>query len=148
MTKKVRIIILSVLVASAAVFLAVAATGNSKGEATQAAQAETNPNMDVTFDITGTWANENMFATVTDSTIVILWSTKDLNGLYWKGSFTATVANGEKIFSAGDTVAMEESMLASQDSDKEFVYENNTLSFKRTVAGVTQIIRMTRAAPS
>lgn len=97
-------------------------------------------------DLTGSWTSDNMSATVTDSTIEILWTGKDFTGLYWKGTFTATVDDGARIFSAGDVNIMSESMFASQDTEKEFTYKDNSISFKRTLAGVTQIVRLTRSA--
>lgn len=99
-----------------------------------------------TVDLTGTWKSDGMTATVTDSTIEIMWSTDDLSGLYWKGTFTATVQDGAKIFSAGDADAMSDALMASQDAEKEFTYQNGELSFKLTMMKVVQIIRMTRGS--
>lgn len=95
--------------------------------------------------LAGNWTTEKMEAIVTDTTIWISWNADGTTGLYWKGTFVAAAKDGEKIISAGDLAAMEESFLSSRDSEKEFVYENGKLSFKRTVMGVTSVISLTRA---
>jgi len=94
----------------------------------------------------GNWKTDKMEAIVTDTSIWISWNADGTTGLYWKGSFVNAAKDGEKIMSAGDLAAMEESFLASRDSEKEFVYENGKLSFKRTVMGVTSVISLTRSS--
>jgi hypothetical protein len=95
--------------------------------------------------ILGSWTADKMTATVTETTIEIQWSTDEMSGLYWKGSFVGTAADGDKLVSAGDLAAMEESFISSRDPEKEFVYENGKLSFKRTVMGMTSVIHLTRS---
>lgn len=99
-----------------------------------------------TVDLVGTWKTEGMTATVTDSTIEILWSTEDISGLYWKGTFTATVKDGARIFSAGDVDVMSDALFASQDADKEFTFKDGKISFKRTMMNVVQTVHMTRSS--
>ena len=94
--------------------------------------------------LTGNWKADKMEAIVTDTGIWISWNADGTTGLYWKGTFVVAAKDGEKIMSAGDVVAMEESFLSSRDTEKEFIYENGKLSFKRTVMGVTSVISMTR----
>jgi hypothetical protein len=94
--------------------------------------------------LTGSWTADKMTATVTDMSIEVMWMTEEMSGLYWKGSFVVAAKDGEKINSAGDLVAMEESFISSRDTEKEFVYENGKLSFKRTVMGVTTVIHLVR----
>jgi Flp pilus assembly protein CpaB len=100
-----------------------------------------------TVDIlVGTWKTDKMDAIVTDNAIWISWNADGTTGLYWKGSFVNAAKDGDTILSAGDVEAMEESFLSSRDTEKEFVYENGKLSFKRTVMGVTSVISLTRAS--
>ena len=96
--------------------------------------------------LSGAWVADKMTAVVTDTSISISWDVDGTTGLYWKGTFVVAAKDGEKIQSAGDVAAMEESFLSSRDTEKEFVYENGKLSFKRTVMGVTSVISLVRAS--
>lgn len=101
--------------------------------------------------LVGTWTGETdtakMIATVTDSTIEIMWKTEDTTALYWKGSFNAPANfSGENtvITSDGDLAAMENSILASRHKTKTFTYDDGELSFELTVMGVTKTIKLSK----
>lgn len=98
--------------------------------------------------LSGFWKSDDpkMKATVTQSTVEIIWEDGDMSGLYWKGTFLvpARLINGSKIMSEGDTDVMSESLLASRDTSKEFTFEKNTLAFKLTTMGVTKTVRLVR----
>lgn len=96
--------------------------------------------------LTGNWKADKMTAVVTDTSISISWDADGTTGLYWKGTFVVAAKDGEKIQSTGDVAAMEESFLSSRDTEKEFVYQDGKLSFKRTVMGVTSVISLVRAS--
>lgn len=144
--KQFRIVAVGFLCALVGVLIAVVVNVNKTADGTvsdkslQSAAQPAGP-----ADVTGTWVSDNMTANVTDAFIEVNWSSADVTGLYWKGTFQATANNGDKIVSIGDTEAMSMAMLASQDSEKEFVYEKESITFKRTVAGVVQMVRLTRA---
>jgi hypothetical protein len=100
---------------------------------------------------TGAWTaqiNESTFvATITGDGIEIQWNQgDDISALYWKGTFPAplNVHKGDlfNVTSAGDTAAMADSMLASQNATKMFTYDNGTLSFELTVMGVKQTVHL------
>ena len=97
----------------------------------------------------GSWkaqVNDATFvAIITGDGIEIMWNTDtDTQGLYWKGSFPVPLTNGDvlTITSTGDTDTMSNSLLASQDAIKVFTYQNGTLDFKLTVAGVTTTVHL------
>lgn len=97
--------------------------------------------------------NDAIFvATILENDIEVQWNDgADTNALYWKGTFTTPVSThlGDMfvVTSVGDTKAMSNSLLGSQDSTKDFLYEDRKLSFKMTVLGVTQTIHLEKQNP-
>lgn len=142
-----RILLVPVLLAVAAMLLSIYAImragDNESAPQPGTVQIGETQKVDV---LVGNWKTDKMEAIVTDTTIWISWNADGTTGLYWKGSFINAAKDGDTILSAGDVEAMEESFLSSRDTEKEFVYENGKLSFKRTVMGVTSVISLTRAS--
>ena len=101
-------------------------------------------------DLTGTWKQTNpnssdtwMEATVSDGVIEIDWVTQDSRSLYWKGTYEAPTKAGDwKWTSQGDTAAMEQSLLGSQDATKDFTYTKaNGISWQASAMGVTTTVK-------
>ena len=140
--------VIGILLAAMTLGLVLIARSGSNNTASSAVMsgAVAGAQVDGTVDLNGTWKTTGMTANVTDSTIEVLWTTEDTTGLYWKGTFTATVNDGAKIFSVGDVDLMSEAMLASSDTEKELSYIKGELSFKVTMTGVTKTMRMTRSS--
>lgn len=101
---------------------------------------------DKPVSLDGAWKAEGMTATIANSVIEVRWASEDMDALYWKGTFIPPekLSVGTKINSLADTAAMEESMLASQDTTKDFTYEKDSITFKLTIRGLTQVIRLVR----
>jgi hypothetical protein len=107
----------------------------------------------VTFN--GPWQakfNEaTLNAVISGDGIEIHWVTSQTDAVYWKGTFpvpqNVTYASVFTIVSVGDTAAMEESLLASQDESKAFTFDNGKLQFKMTVMGVTQTVALEQIDP-
>lgn len=120
----------------------------SKSDATIESNAKVETSIITQDALSGFWKSDDpkMKATVTQSTVEIIWEDGDMSGLYWKGTFLAParLVNGSKIVSDGDTDVMSESLLASRDTSKEFTFEKDTLSFKLTLMGVTKTVRLVR----
>ena len=140
-----RWFIIPIILSVAAFILAAAAFIHSNNESLPQPGTVQIGETEKVESLVGTWKADKMDAVVTDTTISISWNAEGTTGLYWKGTFVPAAKDGDKILSAGDLVAMEESFLSSRDSEKEFVYENGKLSFKRTVMGVTSVISLSRA---
>lgn len=94
--------------------------------------------------LVGTWksADPPMAAHISSNTIQIDWV--DDEALYWKGTMPTALTNGTKVVSAGDTKAMDESFLASLDTEKEFTYVDGKLTFSMSMLGVTRTVYLTR----
>ena len=103
-------------------------------------------------DLTGTWKQTNsedseswMEAEITDDTITVQWvgDNGDTRALYWKGSYDKPDKGGDWHWtSQGDTEAMQESMLASQDTTKDFTYTKaDGLSWETSAMGVTTVVK-------
>lgn len=86
-----------------------------------------------------------MTAEVKDGVITVNWYTKsdETKALYWKGTcdseFDGTTYEWT---STGDTDTMSSAMLASQDSEKKFKYEDGIISFEMSMLGVTSKIKL------
>lgn len=99
-----------------------------------------------TEDLSGAWSSEDMSAVVEGNELSIFWDDGETRALYWKGDIPESIISGDPFVSAGDTDAMDNSLLGSLDDRKAFIYENGELSFDLTVMGVTQTITMTKDA--
>jgi hypothetical protein len=107
----------------------------------------------VTFN--GPWQaklnDATLNAVISGDGIEIHLVTSQTDAIYWKGTFPTpmNVTHGSifTIVSAGDTVVMDESLLASQDKTKEFTFDNGKLKFKMTVMGVTQTVELEQIDP-
>lgn len=104
-------------------------------------------------DLTGSWKQSNptsqdqwMEATVAADTIEIDWVQKDQKSLYWKGSYTAPTTPGDtyKWTSRGDTEAMHDSLLGSQDATKDFTYTGGQITYEQSALGTTTTVRLAR----
>lgn len=98
------------------------------------------------FSWNGTWSSEpdSMSAEISNDTIQIDIVTDDLSGLYWKGTWPSTTeaADGAVLTSEGDVDAMFGSLLGSQDTSKEFIYDNGEITFSFSMLGVTKTVRL------
>jgi hypothetical protein len=85
-------------------------------------------------------------ATILENDIEILWKNEESSALYWKGTFptplNAHLGDMFTVTSVGNTEAMSNSLLGSQDETKVFTYENRTLNFQMTVMGVTTTVHL------
>ena len=103
-------------------------------------------------DLTGTWKQTNsgsddswMEAEITSDTITVQWVSNngDTKSLYWKGTYAAPDKAGDwKWTSQGDTEAMQQSLLASQDATKDFTYTKaDGVSWETTAMGTTTVVK-------
>jgi len=85
-------------------------------------------------------------ATILENDIEITWKNEESSALYWKGTFptplNAHLGDMFTVKSVGNTEAMGQSLLGSQDEFKVFTYENRLLKFQMTVMGVTQTVSL------
>lgn len=104
---------------------------------------------DETVDLTGSWAysgSEYQFeAAVADGEIEIeIVLSDDSTGLYWTGTFAETAKDGDTITSEADTEALSGSLFGSLDSEKDFVFEDGTLNFAFSIAGVKTDVQLVK----
>lgn len=90
----------------------------------------------------GNWKADGFNAEITASEITIYIVGNDTKSLYWTGTFPD---GADKVKSAGDTDAMSESMLGSQDSEKTFTVDDDKISFEMSMMGTTKTIHLKRA---
>ncbi|WP_193597701.1 hypothetical protein [Microbacterium sp. YJN-G] len=136
------------------------ASSSSAGESPAA--AEPTPEQ---LDLTGEWSwheapdpEQTLTATITTDRIEIFWPSFEVgeegdafsgtmdSALYWAGSFTPPEP-GEDTYtfiSVGDTEAMQKSLLASSETEKEFSFANGGISFDLTIQGATKTLTLTR----
>lgn len=99
-------------------------------------------------NLNGKWTadlnNSTMVATISDDGIEIQWATGNDSALYWKGTFKVPSSIGAKfdVVSVADQGAMQESILASQDTMKTFTYEHGKISFILRAVGVTTKVEL------
>lgn len=99
-------------------------------------------------NLNGKWTadlnNSTMVATITDDGIEIQWATGNDSALYWKGTFKVPSSIGSKfdVVSVADQGAMQESILASQDTMKTFTYEHGKITFILRAVGVTTKVEL------
>jgi hypothetical protein len=96
--------------------------------------------------MTGTWQSTNppMTAHISNGQIEINVIENDPDGLYWKGTFDTSIADGSTFVSKGDTAAMGASMMGSEDSTKSFTYQNGELSYTFGMRGKTYSVHLKR----
>lgn len=102
-------------------------------------------NASESMSFAGTWTNadDTMSATISDSNIEIFLVGQDAKVLYWKGTFPK-LATGDDIVSEADREALDASIAGSQDSTKDFHYEDGKLSFSMSMMGVTKTVELER----
>ncbi|WP_276888175.1 hypothetical protein [Faecalibaculum rodentium] len=85
-------------------------------------------------------------AVIKGKDIEIYWVAKEnkTKALYWKGDAPeeAKESGPLKWTSQGDREAMDSSLLASQDSTKEFTLDNGVLSYEASAMGVTKTVEL------
>lgn len=96
--------------------------------------------------LVGTWhsSSPRMVAYIQGSAIEIDLRRGGDSALYWRGTMFPSVRNNTRIVSIGDTYIMSLSVFGSQDSRKKFLYRNGVLSFKFSILGMTQKVRLRR----
>lgn len=141
--KKFRILIFVALIVG--VFAAL--TGATLLDAHSKGNASSGPVV-----MTGTWTQTSgisditMTATITNDRIDVKMDTGDTSGDYWVGSFkSSNRSTSFTVQSTADTSAMEFDILASQDANKTFTYNDGDLSFPMSIMGVSTIVHMTRS---
>lgn len=107
-------------------------------------------------DMNGTWTQTasgfttiTMTATISDGEISIdEQDGSNLSGLYWKGTFPVStiLSDGFSVTSAGDTDAMNASLLASLDKTKTFSYKDGDLTFSFSMVGMTTTVHLQRSS--
>lgn len=98
-------------------------------------------------DMTGRWVTHGddptaMFAVIEEKTITVTLVSEGSHLVYWHGSFENPGSNG------GTTVSnaiVADILVLSTASSKEFVCEEDALSFEITVMGMTKTMEMVRA---
>lgn len=98
------------------------------------------PNLD------GAWVAENngarFEATVSTQDIVINFVNNGSSMIYWNGSFNSQSASGVTVVS--NKIDIDELVLSNADA-KDFLIENDTISFEFKAMGMSKIVVMTRA---
>lgn len=98
------------------------------------------------MDLQGVWvADENgrqFTATVANGNISIELGNADMSMLYWNGTFDTSNTAGAIIIS--DKIDINKAVLSGADS-KEFVFENDKLSFEFEAMGMKKTVVMGRA---
>jgi hypothetical protein len=120
-----------------------------------ASAASGNPHDTDQVTFSGPWQaklnDATLNAVISGDGIEIHWVTSQTDAIYWKGTFPVPehVTHGSvlTITSVGDTAAMENSLLASQNKTKDFTFDNGKLTFKMTVMGVTQTVALEQQNP-
>lgn len=99
-----------------------------------------------TGSLNGTWKSDSpsMTAHISNNTIEIDMTGGDSSALYWKGTMPSSTADGAELLSNGDTKAMDNSMLGSQDASKRFVYKDGKLTFTFGILGTTRTVELER----
>lgn len=130
-------------------FVLLSACGGSDDKS-NAKEAEVT-NVDAGTDVPeGTWATEDkenevaFVAEVGDGKVTVYWSNSSnkKKDVYWIGSFPKKAF--EVFNSQPDTKALENELLASTDAEKQFKYEDDTLSFPFSIGGIDQTIHLTK----
>ena len=97
-------------------------------------------------DLKGEWsARENgvyFSATIVDDAIRIRFINGDTSVIYWNGTFNGQSASGVTLVS--NKIELDEMILSGSDS-KNFMVEDNTISFEFKAMGMTKTVVLTRA---
>ena len=94
----------------------------------------------------GEWKADGFVATVQDKTIEIDIVSPSSESVYWVGTFepaSDSVKNGE-VVSTADRVALDKSLLGSQDSEKSFSVKDGKLIFKISMMGVKRTVELAK----
>lgn len=129
-------------------------SGGGSSDATTAPEKTQAPPVEP-LDLTGEWKQTNsnsadawQAATITADRIEIDWvnETESTTAIYWAGTYVPPAEDTESYSweSQADAAALENALLASQDSTKAFTYENGVLSYELTAMGVTMTVQMER----
>jgi hypothetical protein len=122
---------------------------------TKTASSTPTPDPVVIPDFTGNWKQNNsasddgwMTATIDGNTITANFVTDngDTTSLFWVGTFTPPTDDKSPYTwtSTRDTAATDSALLASTDPTKDFIYENEEISFPVTIAGSTATVRLSK----
>lgn len=106
-------------------------------------------------DLTGTWKQSNSHsadshqeAEITGDVITINWVTDngDTKSIYWVGTFAAPndAVTPYKWTSTRDKAATESAMLASQDTTKDFTFQDDAISYSASALGTTTTVKLTK----
>ncbi len=114
---------------------------------TEAPAEETQP---ITVNLDGEWEQSNkndennyQVATIQDGVITVNWVAPDAKSLYWVGTAPVTADSDTFIWtSEGDIESMSTALLASQDSTKEFSYDNGVIRYEVTAMGMTIAVHL------
>ncbi len=102
-------------------------------------------------DLSGTWRSQEnngsyQEAVISDGEIVINWVSDngDTVSLYWVGTYEKPDKNTNNYtwISKADVERTEFALLASQDAEKEFVYENGVISYETSFMGTTAKMKL------
>lgn len=123
---------------------------NQPTSSAEVAEPTPEPTPEPAPDLTGVWTQVDagdsyQQATIQGDTIEINWISSDgTTALYWAGSYTApeTAAEPYSWTSENDTAKTSGALLASQDTSKEFTYENGTISYEASMMGVTTTLQL------
>ncbi|ROS75162.1 hypothetical protein EDF24_2604 [Curtobacterium sp. PhB130] len=134
-------------------------SGGTAAEATSnpstAVASTPTPDPVVIPDLAGDWKQNNsasddgwMTATVSGNTITASFVTDngDTTSLFWVGSFTPPTDDTTPYTwtSTRDKAATETALLASTDATKDFIYEDDEISFPVSIAGSTATVRLSK----
>lgn len=95
--------------------------------------------------LTGDWTGGDSIvgieATIEDGVITIYDVIEDSRYLYWVGTAPETVSEGETFVSEADSKRLRDALLASQEDEKEFTYEDGELTYE---SGIMDVITTNR----
>ena len=106
-----------------------------------AAGSTTSTTQETAMSYNGTWKDDIFEAEIADDSIVINIVSDDTKSLYWKGTFP--VKQGD-VTSAADTEALSASIMGSQDAEKVFDVDDETISFEMSMMGTTKTVHLKR----
>lgn len=96
-------------------------------------------------DLSGEWSAEDngvvFAASITDELIRIRLVNDNTSMIYWNGTFNSQSASGVTLVS--NKINLDEIVLSGSDS-KDFLVEDNTISFEFKAMGMTKTVVLTR----
>lgn len=97
-------------------------------------------------DLKGEWSAQDngayFDATIVEDSIRIRFVNGDTSMIYWNGTFNSQSASGVTLVS--NRIDLDEIILSGSPS-KDFLIENNTISFEFKAMGMTKMVVLTRA---